>query len=323
MRGRDPAEAGRAGARRPGLGGCTSRWTRTSPRLLGKTRRARKPRGGGCGHARRPRLRRDGVLAGCAAAHAGQGARRPFTTSRADARRARSREAARRPASALPARNGGRGERRRGPARRGFRRPPPRGPRRPATTTAAAPPEPPGGSSGGFTPEGTPDREYSPALVDSRGRRSPNTSPSWTRRRMQSAFGRARAAASAMFNGSRTPGRRRDRARRSRTRPSKGPSAGDTGDAGDAGDAGDDTASRALAEKMMGANDGAEVALAGEAALEGAGDGGTTSSARASRRLQPRAHGVRLEQVQPDALRPPQPAAEGPVQGCSTCSTPT
>ena len=78
---------------------------------------------------------------------------------------------------------------------------------------------------------------------------------------------RARAAASARLGRfADVSGRRLDeRASDANAGPSAGPSAGDTGDAGDAGD---DTASRALAEKMMGANDGAEVAFAGEAALE-------------------------------------------------------
>ena len=168
VRGRDPAEAAAQArdAQGPGAARAGGRGRRRDA-AREEPRRARKPRGGGCGHARRPRLRRDGVLAGCAAAHRrGQGARGRSRLRRADARRARSREAARRPASAPPRRNGGRGgdddedllgadfERR----RRGAR-----GARRRQRSAAFTEPEDP---PAGFTPEGTPDREYSPALVD-------------------------------------------------------------------------------------------------------------------------------------------------------------
>ena len=65
---------------------------------------------------------------------------------------------------------------------------------------------------------------------------------------------------------------------------------------------------RAAAERMMGDGGGAEVAFAGEAPLE-QGVWWHDNAARGSRSTSTRAHGVRLEQVQPDALRPRQPAA--------------
>ena len=113
----------------------------------------------------------------------------------------------------------------------------------------------------GFTPEGTPDREYSPALVDEA--KVPEYVAVVDAAEDAERLARARAAASARLGRfADVSGRRLDeRAAEANAGPSAGPSAGDTGDAGD-------TASRALAEKMMGANDGAEVAFAGEAALE-------------------------------------------------------
>ena len=122
-------------------------------------------------------------------------------------------------------------------------------------------PEPETAKEAGFTPEGTPDREYSPPLEDEA--KVPEyvavvdaaEDAEWLRR--------ARAAASVRlgrFVG--TSGHRLD------ARAADAPGADGRGDAGDADDAERVSASRALAEKMMGANDGAEVAFAGEAALE-------------------------------------------------------
>ena len=69
--------------------------------------------------------------------------------------------------------------------------------------------------------------------------------------------------------------------------------------------------SKALAEKMMGDSGGAEVAFAGEAPLESRVYWWhLLAPAAQAQVLQPRAHGVRVEQVQPDALRPRQSAAE-------------
>ena len=142
------------------------------------------------------------------------------------------------------------------------------GPAAPGDDDARLSPEPEDPPAG-FTPEGTPDREYSPALVDEA--KVPEYVAVVDAAEDAERLRRARAAASARLGRfADVSGRRRDseRAADANAGPSAGPSAGDTGDAGDAGDAGDDTASRALAEKMMGANDGAEVAFAGEAALE-------------------------------------------------------
>jgi hypothetical protein len=114
----------------------------------------------------------------------------------------------------------------------------------------------------GFTPEGTPDREYSPPLVDEA--QVPDYVAVVDAAEDAESLRRARAAASARL------GRFADVSGRHLDASRAGPSGrGELPPVSDPlGDDDETTRSRALAEKMMGANDGAEVAFAGEAALE-------------------------------------------------------
>jgi hypothetical protein len=116
--------------------------------------------------------------------------------------------------------------------------------------------------SAGFTPEGTPDREYSPPLVDEA--QVPDYVAVVDAAEDAESLRRARAAASARL------GRFADVSGRHLDASRAGPSGrGELPPVSDPlGDDDETTRSRALAEKMMGANDGAEVAFAGEAALE-------------------------------------------------------
>ena len=127
-----------------------------------------------------------------------------------------------------------------------------------------------GGPEAGFTPEGTPDREYSPPLEDEA--KVPAYVAVVDAAEDADRLRAARAAASARLGRFADASGRRLDARAERLAVA-GPSAADgretlAGDVGDDADAERVSASRALAEKMMGANDGAEVAFAGEAALE-------------------------------------------------------
>ena len=116
--------------------------------------------------------------------------------------------------------------------------------------------------SAGFTPERTPDREYSPPLVDEA--QVPDYVAVVDAAEDAESLRRARAAASARL------GRFADVSGRHLDASRAGPSLrGELPPVSDPlGDDDETTRSRALAEKMMGANDGAEVAFAGEAALE-------------------------------------------------------